>query len=143
MPNYTQTPTADQPTMPPQANEQQLSKQQQNEIARQMMQGQPMRRTEVHEAEAHAEAQAGLNLNIFGAFKGAYKGRKTKTTDTKKDGSSHSVEHKDEEGYGEGWAKGDMQAYAHEKRDAKERRGVQEVDHLGLGEVGLIEGKKK
>lgn len=77
-------------------------------------------------------------------------------TDTAKDGSSKSTEHREEQGAWKGAGHGTMNAVATGKADARERhlkaesesvaqkkeaKQVQQVDHLGL--AGLLEDGKK
>jgi hypothetical protein len=89
--------------------------------------------------------QAGLNLNIFAAFSGVFSGRKKKTTDTAKDGSSHSVEHSEGHGKVRGYGTGTMNAIGAGEVKKKERLRIAEevkaeeaktiesnVDHLGI-----------
>ena len=101
-----------------------------------------------------AAAQAGLNLNLVGAISGAFSGKGKKTTDTKADGSSHSVEdtkgHGTMAGSGAGTlnAVGEGKANTHEKyrktveadesesksKGESKSKAVKQTDHLGLGE---------
>ena len=47
---------------------------------------------------ANVTPKAGLNLNIFGALSGAFSSKSKKTTHRNKDGSSHEVEDRYEQG---------------------------------------------
>jgi hypothetical protein len=73
-----------------------------------------------------------------------FKGRSTKTTDTAKDGSSHSVENREGEGYVKGAGAGNLKAAGEAHSHERYRKGVeaeqhQQTDHLGLGDTAAIE----
>lgn len=83
--------------------------------------------------------QAGLNLNVFAAFKGSMFSRSKKTTETKPDGSSHSVEHRETATVADGVAHGDLKMIGQgtvdgktREVDAKDAKALQKVDHLGI-----------
>lgn len=56
------------------------------------------RDVESQEHHAKASASAGLNLNLFGALSGALSSKSKKTTHTNADGSSTSVEDRQDKG---------------------------------------------
>jgi hypothetical protein len=95
--------------------------------------------------------QAGLNLNIFAAVSGVFKSKSTKTTDTKKDGSSHSVENREEDGQFKGAGAGNLKAVGEAHSHERYRKGVegeqmqehQHIDHLGLGDMAAVEDVPK
>jgi hypothetical protein len=53
---------------------------------------------ETREKSARASGEAGLNLNLFGSLSGALTSKSKKTTHTNKDGSSHAVEDRLDQG---------------------------------------------
>lgn len=61
-------------------------------------QSQSAQDVETHERTARASGEAGLNLNLFGALSGAFSSKSKKTTHTNKDGSSHAVEDRLDQG---------------------------------------------
>ena len=91
-------------------------------------------------------AQAGLNLNVFGALSGAFSSKSKKQTHQNPDGSSHSVEDREELGRANGVAQGQGQAFVkgESEQGARKMRGVEgeraqgkivegkRVDHLGI-----------
>jgi len=120
-----------------------LATQHQQELA--AAQAQQGRRTEEHEYEGKASAQAGLNLNIFAAVSGIFSGKSKKTTDTNADGSSHSVEHSKGAGKMHGAGHGVLNAVGKTDTEVRERhriteeavsqnerRNIETVDHLGI-----------
>ncbi|KAF2260690.1 hypothetical protein CC78DRAFT_620088 [Lojkania enalia] len=127
-----------------------LSKrEQQRQQAMQQQQQQYRRDVETKEYQGSANASAGLNLNIFGAFSGALSSKSKKTTHTNPDGSSTSVEDRDDKAIAQGHAAGQGAAYAsanateHGKQQtareigqaqgqAKMVQGQKHVDHLGI-----------
>lgn len=56
------------------------------------------RDVETREHTAKADASAGLNLNLFGALSGAFTSKSRKTTHSNPDGSSMSVEDREDKG---------------------------------------------
>lgn len=56
------------------------------------------RDVEIREHSTRADASAGLNLNLFGALSGAFSSKSRKATHSKPDGSSTSVEDKEDKG---------------------------------------------
>ncbi|KAF2098247.1 hypothetical protein NA57DRAFT_77039 [Rhizodiscina lignyota] len=144
------------------SKEQALTRKQAQEVAPVQQQSQEVaaarnqaaRDVEEYEAHGSASAQAGLNLNIFAAFSGAFSGKRKTTRDTKADGSSHEVIDEEGHGHARGAATGNMQAYGtaqeqsavrHQKGkhaiEQKKAKQTQQVDHLGI--EGLIEGPKR
>jgi hypothetical protein len=71
-------------------------------------------------------------------FRGSMFSRSKKTTETKPDGSSHSVEHRKTTAVGDGAADGNLQMIGQKTVDAKTRevdtKALQKVDHLGIEE---------
>ncbi|KAF2680890.1 hypothetical protein K458DRAFT_372967 [Lentithecium fluviatile CBS 122367] len=106
------------------------------------------RDTETQEHHASANASAGLNLNLFGALSGAFSSKSKKTTHTNPDGSSLSVEDRQDQGAANAAAQGHGTAYAagNTTESAKKQKsreigqGAQQakqiqgrkVDHLGI-----------
>jgi hypothetical protein len=90
-------------------------------------------------------------LNIFAAVSGVFKGRSTKTTDTAKDGSSHSVENREDESVINGISRGNLKAAGTAQSSEKYRKGVEaqqlqqreQIDHLGLGVIEDAPKRKK
>jgi hypothetical protein len=89
--------------------------------------------------------QAGVNLNIFAAVSGIFSGKSKKTTDTKPDGSSHSVEHSTGAGKMRGAGHGVLNAIGTSETEVRERhritddaassqqkQKIENVDHLGI-----------
>lgn len=95
---------------------------------------QPSRQVESREHHASASAKAGLNLNIFGVFSGALSSKSKKTTYSNPDGSSRSVEERNEAAQGCGQAALSGAAYAQAEAQERKRaqRQVERVDHLGI-----------
>jgi hypothetical protein len=86
-----------------------------------------------------------LNLNIFAAVSGIFSGKGKKTTDTKADGSSHSVEHTRGAGKMHGSGAGTLNAIGKGESEYRERhrltdeavatdqkQQLQGIDHLGI-----------
>ncbi|KAF4312652.1 membrane protein [Botryosphaeria dothidea] len=123
---------------------------------------QQLQQIEAREQYASGEAKAGLNLNLFAALSGSMFQRKNKTTDTRPDGSSRSVEQTDTAAQAKGAGHGNLSAFGAARaegrdraigkestraleEDSKERNKkakalkqkgeekAQEVDHLGIG----------
>jgi hypothetical protein len=121
------------------------------EAQQQQVQGQQQyaRDTETQEHHASANAQAGVNLNLFGALGGAFSSKSKKTTHNNPDGSSTSVEDRHDQGAAHAQAAGNGSAYgsanAQEgsrkqksreigqgQAQAKQVKGSKTVDHLGI-----------
>ncbi|PSN75069.1 hypothetical protein BS50DRAFT_567811 [Corynespora cassiicola Philippines] len=122
---------------------------QQQALAQQQEQQQYVRDVETQEHHANAGASAGLNLNIFGALSGAFSSKSKKTTHRNKDGSSHEVEDRYEQGVANAAAHGNGTAYAQGEANemARKTKGREigqaqgqsvkkleekRVDHLGI-----------
>jgi hypothetical protein len=111
----------------------------------------PQNSLDQDQANQHPDKKAGLNLNIFAAVSGVFKGRSTKTTDTKKDGSSHSVENREEMGHVNGAGAANLKAVGDAHSHERYRKGIeaeqsqqhQQIDHLGLGAVEDAPKRKK
>ena len=86
-----------------------------------------------------------MNLNIFAAVTGIFAGKSKKTTDTKPDGSSHSVEHSRGAGKMRGAGHGTLNAIGQSQQEVRERHRITDeaqaenhnqkletVDHLGI-----------
>jgi hypothetical protein len=84
-------------------------------------------------------------LNIFAALSGVFSGKSKKTTDTNKDGSSHSVEHSTCNGRWKGAGTGTLNAVGESESSVQERhriaaqqesmnqhQKIETADHLGI-----------
>lgn len=65
--------------------------------------------------------QAGLNLNLFAALSGSMFQRKNKTTDTRPDGSSRTVEQTDTAARAKGAGGGNLSAYGAARAEGRDR----------------------